>query len=224
MRRLMQILTLGTTCVFFALQPQPVQAQSEDVPRYEVGAQFSSLSARDPAFANHTEPGFGGRLTVNLTDYLAAEAQVDFYPQNRRNASEFSGGRTLSALLGLKAGKRYKHFGIFGKARPGFIHFTRTIERFVEVPVVGNPPFTIFLPQYRGRTEFATDVGGVLEFYPTRRIVTRLDFGDTIIRYSARTFGVQTISTPPTTTNLPLMRPSETSHNFQFSAGIGFRF
>ena len=224
MRRLMQILTLGTTCVFFALQPQPAQAQSEDVPRYEVGAQFSSLSIRDPAFANHTEPGFGGRFTVNLTEYLAAEAQVDFYPQNRRNASEFSGGRTLSALFGIKAGKRYKHFGIFGKARPGFIHFTRTIERFVEVPVVGNPPFTLFLPQYRGRTEFATDVGGVLEFYPTRRIVTRLDFGDTIIRYGARTFGVQTITTPAGTTNLPLMRPSETGHNFQFSAGIGFRF
>lgn len=225
MRRLMQILTLGTTCAFFfALQQQTAQAQSEDVPRYEVGAQFSSLSLRDPSFSNHTEPGVGGRFTVNITDYLAAEAQVDFYPQNRRNASEFTGGRTTTALFGIKAGKRYKRFGIFGKARLGLVHFTRTIEGFVEVPIVGNPPFTVFIPQYRGRTEFAADIGSVLEFYPTRRIVTRLDLGDTIIRYGARPFGVQTITTPTGATVLPLTRPSETSHNFQFSAGIGFRF
>ena len=30
---------------------------------------------------------------------------------------------------------------------------------------------------------FSMDVGGVVEFYPSRRIVTRLDIGDTIIRY-----------------------------------------
>jgi len=30
---------------------------------------------------------------------------------------------------------------------------------------------------------FSMDVGGVVEFYPSRRIVTRPDIGDTIIRY-----------------------------------------
>ncbi|HEX8143319.1 MAG TPA: outer membrane beta-barrel protein [Pyrinomonadaceae bacterium] len=223
MRRLIQILTLGATCLFFA-PGEAVQAQSDETPRYEVGAQFSSLSLRDPSFSNFTEPGFGGRFTVNITDYLAAEAQVDFYPQNRSNVTESSGGRTLTGLFGLKAGKRYERFGLYAKARPGFIHFSRTIGGFSEVPVVANPPFTLFIPQYRSRTEFAADIGGVLELYPTRRIVTRFDFGDTIIRYQSRTIGVQTIGTPPTATVLPLTRPPETGHNFQFSAGIGFRF
>jgi hypothetical protein len=61
------------------------------------------------------------------------------------------------------------------------------------------------------------DLGGVLEFYPSRRIVTRFDGGDTMIRYhrAALPFGIS-----PTT----IVIPAETIHSFEFSAGVGFRF
>ena len=62
------------------------------------------------------------------------------------------------------------------------------------------------------------DVGGVVEFYPSSRIVTRFDFGDTIIRYGEYRRESFVASVPF------LSRPPETKHNFQFSAGVGFRF
>jgi hypothetical protein len=62
------------------------------------------------------------------------------------------------------------------------------------------------------------DVGGVFELYPSRRLMTRFDFGDTIIHYSRR--HEQTIFLSQ---NVREIAP-ETRDNFQFSAGLGFRF
>lgn len=55
----------------------------------------------------------------------------------------------------------------------------------------------------RGGTRFAFDLGEVIEFYPTRRLILRVDLGDTVIRNS---------------------QPGRTSHNFQTGASIGIRF
>jgi hypothetical protein len=69
------------------------------------------------------------------------------------------------------------------------------------------------------------DVGGVLEFYPSRRIVVRFDGGDTIIRYNQRTFDFLVFPMGSTTPVLtPITQPAYTTHNFQFTAGVGFRF
>ncbi|MFZ0752060.1 MAG: hypothetical protein WAM70_22055, partial [Pyrinomonadaceae bacterium] len=81
-------------------------------------------------------------------------------------------------------------------------------------------------PEFRtGKATYPSmDVGGVVEFYPSRRIVTRLDIGDTIIRYGVYRDPVgqvcATICVPP----LVFERPAERRHNLQFSAGVGIRF
>jgi len=226
MNKQARLLAFVSLFVFFSLQHQ-AQTQAEDTPRFEIGAQFSSLTIREPSFGNvRTEPGFGGRVTFNFTHYLAAEAQVDFYPNNSRRESVFSGGRTATGLFGVKAGKRFERFGVFGKARPGFVHFARSLSGFIVDPNTSSFQFPVIEREFRARTEFATDIGGVLEFYPTRRIVTRFDIGDMIIRYKERTFMFPTFSPgpPPATGVVFNTFPSETRHNFQFSAGIGFRF
>ena len=72
---------------------------------------------------------------------------------------------------------------------------------------------------------FATDLGGIVEFYPTRRLVTRFEAGDTLIHYRERTTSF--ISFDPVTgvpSLVPFTLRSETRHNFQFVAGIGWRF
>jgi len=69
------------------------------------------------------------------------------------------------------------------------------------------------------------DVGGVVEFYPSKRIVTRFDLGDTIVHFNRRT--MQTIVLDPVTNTLnpgTNQIPSRTSHNFQFVTSVGFRF
>lgn len=177
------------------------QAQS-DVPRFEVGAQYSLLNF--DTFATFSKPrrresGVGGRFTINFNKYVAAEAQIDYFPNvDIERIGTFNlhlwGSKTLT-VYGFKAGIRRDRFGIFAKARPGFIHFS-------EVPgfscIVGGGSC-----RQPAHNNFAFDVGGVFEYYPSRRIVVRVDAGDTIIRHR-RFFG--------------------TSSQFQSSIGVGLRF
>ena len=120
----------------------------------------------------------------------------------------------LQVQAGTKIGKRFEKFGVFGKLRPGVVSFSKTIVFDSIDP--NNPPFVT--AHVARRTHFSLDLGGVLEFYPTPRIVARFDGGDTMIRYgSARA--------PFFTPNLTAIElPAEMRHQFQLSAGIGFRF
>jgi hypothetical protein len=86
-------------------------------------------------------------------------------------------GKT-SVLLGIKSGKRFDRFGAFGKVRAGLWHFDRS--------------------------HFAADLGGVLEYYPSRHTTIRIDLGDTILFYGGTALG--------------------TVHNFQPGIGFGYRF
>src|SRR5256714_15110446 len=100
--------------------------------------------------------------------------------------SDFAtGGKVEEAQFGVKGGKRWQKFGIFAKARPGFVSFDNTIKitRELFAPFPGATPrlFNIFTPERK--THLSADVGGVLEFYPSRRMLVRFDIGDTIIRY-----------------------------------------
>lgn len=200
-------------CLFFALDD--ARAQAKDAPKFELGVQFTSLTLSE-TFNAPTEAGLGGRVTYNLTDNVALEAQFDFFPNGERFRGFRSGGRIAQGLFGVKAGKRFEKFGIFGKVRPGFTSFSAGRE---DITIQSPPPNLVFNFNPQRETHFATDVGAVLEFYPTRRIVTRFDAGDTIIRYGSTT---GTTFDGSTLQSFPL--PGDTRHNFQFSAGIGFRF
>lgn len=193
--------------------------------KIEVGGQFSSLGLREfgyslnPAMPNttlffrtNTQFGFGGRFTYNFVPSVAAEFQTDFYPASVEGfAGGSAGGRILQVQAGAKVGKRFEKFGLFGKVRPGAISFSDTV---IFDGFDSNPFFHV------GRsTYFSLDVGGVLEFYPSPRVVARFDGGDTMIRYGDAQLGVffnPPVDSPPA--------PYEFRHNFQFSAGVGFRF
>jgi hypothetical protein len=198
--------------------------------RFEVGAHFTTISfspirklraesSFDSEFSPPvTEYGFGGRFTYNLTESLAVEAETNLLPRARLLAAGAS-GRITQAQFGVKAGHRFHAFGLFAKARPGFVSFANTFRLggiaviFSAAPVVSDDPFAF------GRTTyFSTDVGGVLELYPTHRWLVRFDAGDTIIHYGARRIIVPFFDPRFT------VAPAETRHNFQFTTGVGFRF
>ncbi|HSD46341.1 MAG TPA: hypothetical protein VLB87_06940 [Pyrinomonadaceae bacterium] len=195
---------------------------SEGVPRYEIGAQFTSLFVDDPTNTCgfcllrspqriHTEPGFGGRFTFNLTETFALEAEGNYYT---RRLIDFPnpGGHMFQGQFGVKVGKRRDSWGWFVKVRPGFVGFTRVFE-------LGNDGF--FRPRdsrFVKKRFPSFDVGGVIEFYVSRHWIARFDVGDTIIRYAPQ-------RTPQFITSMPVFtRPAETRHSLQVSSGIGFRF
>lgn len=205
-----------------------------ETPRYEVGVHFTSLSLNPPRpicgdvcffpddLGPVTEPGLGGRFTFNVTDNIGLEAEGNFFTRQHGSFFSVPSGHIFQGQFGVKVGKRFGSFGIFGKARPGFVGFTQALQlvssRIETLPAFDNRQVEV--GEFRiGTTKyFSTDLGGVVEFYISRRVITRMDLGDTIIRYGE--FAVPGFSL----SNLIVRRPPETKHNFQFTGGIGFRF
>lgn len=198
------------------------EAEKSKATRFEVGAQFSSVTFEP----DHTQPGLGGRFTFNFNDNVALDAELNFFPNdNGVISTNRDNGRAVEGLFGVKAGKRFRNFGIFGKARPGFISFSRG---FGDVVITGPPPAGSIFPEtdFRPRrlTHPALDLGGVLEFYPSRKLVTRFDIGATLFRVGQTTF--QTLTAGPNNTVIvaPQTISGQTRSSFQFGAGIGYRF
>jgi hypothetical protein len=182
---------------------------------------LSSQLEREAFSQRRTEPGFGGRFTYNLNEVFSLEAAGYFFP--KRCFPCRNSGTITQGVAGVKVGKRFEKWGVFAKARPGAISFSEgTFD--VRLPPVGFPliPFQF---EMKRLTSFAMDVGGVVEFYPSKRIVTRFDIADTIIHFNRRNmntvlFNQLTNEFTPAT----IMIPARTSHNFQFMTSVGFRF
>lgn len=178
---------------------------------------------RFPSTCCQTEFGFGGRFTYNFNRNFAVEIEANFFPVDRlnprsREAIRIFGtndfirgsvepqGRKLQAFAGPKFGIRKEKFGVFGKVRPGIYWVFKYPRVLILVP---NPPS--FIGSARDWVGFfAVDVGGVFEYYPTKKTIIRFDVGDTIVNYRA-------LEPKP-------FNPGFTRHTFQFSTGFGFRF
>lgn len=249
-RFFLRLLIVALTSLFFINAEAVAQ---ENISRYEVGGQFSSLARNKPTsqntefadiFRHEYEPGVGGRFTFNVTNDIAFEAEFNFFPRQREAGVIFvplgessdigvPGGRIYQGQFGIKAGKRFRRFGVFGKVRPGFVTFTE-VSRVLSIrPIVfetrlGEAHVRLTEFGLRKETYSSTDIGVVLELYPSRRIVTRFDLGDTIIHYSA--YGEKLVRVcaggfvDPFCGLEVYTRPAEYRHNVQFSAGIGIRF
>jgi hypothetical protein len=195
------------------------QSQPHDLPKFEVAGEFTTIEREDIG-GRRTEPGFGGRFTYNINEVFSLEAAGYFFPKDCficRNA-----GTITEGLGGVKVGKRFEKWGIFAKARPGVISYSEgTFDQF---PVFFGPVFPIVFERKR-LTTFAMDVGGVVEFYPSKRIVTRFDVGDTIVHFKRHSFDTVLFNSLDNSfTNVRLTTPARTTNNFQFMASVGFRF
>jgi hypothetical protein len=195
-----------------------VLAQTPEVPKYEIAAEFTSMDRNN--FSGGMEAGIGARFTYNLNKTFSLETAAYHFPRTCFSCER--NGTVTEVVGGLKVGKRFEKWGIFAKGRPGVVSFSR--GAFNIVPAAG-PAFFPFEIELNRVNSFAVDAGGVVEFYPSKRIVTRFDAGDTIIHFSRRRFN-SVISDPtgPTFTLFPVTSPGKTTHNFQFMASVGFRF
>ena len=219
---LKQLISFLALLVMTAFSISIACAQSEK--KFEIGAQFSTLSTQTHRVSGLTVreeqkhvQGLGGRFGYNFSEHFAAEAEVNFFPRDR----DLEGGRKFQGLFGVKVGQRFDKVGVFAKARPGFVRFEK--GDYVFGPggciTIFPPPLACF--QSRATTNFAFDVGGVVEVYPSKNTLIRFDVGDTMIRFDQRNVA----ATSDVFANLVAFPvPAETKHNLQASAGFGFRF
>jgi hypothetical protein len=163
-----------------------VNAQSETrTPRVEFGTHFTFMSKFDAThdaaeltlepeeFSRNPNLGLGIRATFNLCRYVGLETEWNALPQQ----SEYA-GRKSQWFYGLKVGIRKPGFGIFAKARPGYMYFSE--DYCDDIPPLGR--------SYRClgslKRNPALDLGGVLELYTKRFGVIRIDIGDTTVHFN----------------------------------------
>jgi hypothetical protein len=220
-RLFLTFLLLTTFCCDTRAQdpPQP----SNEPAKIELGVHLSSISIGPPVSPffdfqdrSRSEAGLGVRFGYNINRYAAVEAEGDFFPR-RYFPNLNSGGSLAQGQFGVKTGKRFEKFGLFAKARPGFVTFGEILTQTgsVTFPFQGNGPIVTFpIFEEKRRNFFSMDVGAVVELYPSRGMLVRFDLGDTMIHYGDTT--VSPFSGSPGLDRV--------SHKFQFSAGIVFRY
>jgi len=213
-------ITLMLVAICPQIQPSQTFAQSATqnaLPRYEYGVDFTTLTINQ----SQTHLGTGHRFTINLNRQLALESAAIFF-----SACDICGGEVTGTitegLFGVKAGQRFKKFGIFGKARPGFINYSKGYFELSPTGGTGLFPFSVVAHH---QTNFAADLGGVVEIYPSKRMLVRFDGSMLVDHFGSR--NVRTFTLDPTTgAIIPFTYRSQpyTRGLFQFSAGVGFRF
>ena len=236
MRKSASVLVL---VLFFAFGLVAVRAQADDK-KFEVGGQFSVLRVPTTVVRVTTLPcivapcpftsvttenrdtnyGFGGRFGYRLSEHFTLEGEGNFFPHD----GVLDAGRKIQGFFGVKAGKRFDKIGVFAKARPGFVRYSRGDYRAPLGPCVAIFPQPIGCYQALGRTSFAADLGGVFEYYPTKRTIIRFDAGDTIVRLPARNVAAFQTNATSSLSLVVVPAPAETRNHFQASAGFGFRF
>ena len=157
-----------------------------------------------------TDTGVGGRVSWHPVELVGVDAELAFYPRDLGDRVPFSAGR-VEGLFGATVGPRLGSLRPFGKIRPGFLTF-REAPAPIACILIFPPPLRCTLAG--GRTLFALDVGGGVEWQSSGRAYVRLDAGDRIVRYP-----VPTIDSRGT-----IQRESLSSHDLRFSVGAGLRF
>ena len=200
-RRSLKLLRRLFTGIFLVLLPTVCTVSAlaqENNPKYEIGILFSALNVTEKS---DKDSGIGVRFTYNLTDYLGVEAETSSFARSR----EGGGNNEVQGLFGVRAGIRKERYGVFAKVRPG-------VTRFY---LLGITPGTNTFGQ--GHDRFSVDIGGVFEYYPSRRTALRVDVGDTIVNFKQGDFFYQRLDEP-------MFVNRQVSHNLQVNIGFAFRF
>jgi hypothetical protein len=218
-------------------------AYSQSTEKFELGGQFSSQQISIPSSVATTisqtctalpcppiiivssqerQSGFGGRISYNVTNNIAAEAELNFFP-NANFGNEVFSGHYIQGLFGAKIGKHFEKVGIFAKWRPGFLRVSKgDLQQPPGCGLAAVYPFYAGCFEIVSRTHFAFDIGGVFEIYPGKKSVIRFDLGDTIIRT-----GVRKIPLVVTSTNkyfAVVFAEPDSTNNFQTNISVAFRF
>jgi len=178
----------------------------------EFGPLFSTLMiAREGATeGTRTEVGFGGYASYRFYGALYLDGDVLYFPQSTSSSGPHDGGRIFQGLIGIKGGIRRNNYGIFGKARTGFQSYSQALNSVTGTSSGG------FTYSYGRSTNFALDLGGIVEFYPTEKSTLRLEAGDTHIYWGTRSVNVDGTPVP--------FAGGKMRHSIQFIVGYGWRF
>jgi len=194
-----------------AYRPGKLINAEEEVPvhgKWEAGPLFSTMliNREGPADSVRTEPGLGGFASYRIYGVFYFDGDLLYFPRGTDSSGPHDGGTMVQGLFGLKGGIRRNHFGFFGKVRPGFHSYSDALSGISSTGV----------ESFDRATNFVLDLGGILEFYPTKHGTIRFEAGDTHIYFGTRDVNVAGAPQP--------IGGGKLRHTIEFVAGYGWRF
>ena len=185
----------------------PRERQWSDGFRRNFGFQYTNLSLPMDwpgcSACRVNSSGVGLDFGYRLTHMIAAHSEINFFPGSGGIGGK---GSAEEGLLGLKIGRPFHSWGLFGEIQPGFIHYDKALIRDS-------------LESYQSVTRFVFDVGGVLEYYPSPHSAIRFSMGTTLVRYLSD-------EPDPKQPRVSVLSKEYivTQGNLRFSSGYFFRF
>jgi hypothetical protein len=158
----------------------------------QAGAHYSALSLEYP---DQTRSGFGGFFVYSPRPWIGADVATTVF------LDEDVGGHAWQFLAGPRVGVAVQGLGVYGRVRPGLIHFSeRFFQEAIACVLIFPPPESCLVKS----TNLALDLGATVEA-PISAAVLRFDIGDTMTRYRR-------------------LDEKVWRHGLQFVAGIGWKF
>ncbi|HZR29927.1 MAG TPA: hypothetical protein VFA71_14210 [Terriglobales bacterium] len=197
---------LATASLCRAQAGSPAEAPKNRLPLVELAFTIPTIKATE-----NSHVGMGARAVFNPHALLSVELEVNHIVtdsgENRRNHP--NGAGIDEVFAGVKSGHRFRHVGLFAKARPGYLGFSQFVLR--QPLVEPNDPGSALNRRERFVKRPAFDLGMVFEFYLSKHWAFRTDVGDTMAFFNSRF--AQDVDLE-----------GVTRHNLQSGFAIQFRF
>lgn len=174
------------------LLTMPAPGRGQAARSLEVHALITGLDLSSSVGESGT--GFGLRAVANRSDHLGLEAQATYFPENPQG----NYGQVVILAGGRVGGGGSKVRGYL-TIRPGFLFLRGSAFRAYNGSSLARP---------------VLNLGGACEYRVGKRVVLRLDFGDTVVFFG---------NTPIRHAGLVAPRRVGTTHNRQSTLGIGLR-
>jgi hypothetical protein len=140
------------------------------------------------------------------------ESTARFFPRALVTTA-FDGGRLVQAAVGLKVGVRERRIGVFARGGPGFSSYSQ-VMRSADDTGPGYPIFTFSRGTYP-----TLDWGGVIEYYPSPRVVVRVDLSAVHTFYRSVVFTTDGVAFPLDWRDFP-----DVTDSVHVTFGMGWRF
>jgi hypothetical protein len=204
-------LTFTAGLVHYFGEPVPAQSltpSTVSLPRNEAAVSFAWQRQPHLAFTGtdlSSDTGVALSASHSFTNWIGLDGSAIVLPGG--DAPNYQdGGAETELLAGVRAGVTRPRYGIFVKYRAGAASFSSTINDNVISP-----------PKVRS-WDFASDGGGVLEYYPTAgHFLLRLDAGEQYTQYHS-----VTVKEPAP--ELTATQGSRYTNSPLILVGVGWRF
>jgi hypothetical protein len=136
---------------------------------------LATIGDRSPLY----NPGISGFVSYRVVRLASVEGTTAVFFRTPSTKTPWDGGRSTIVLGGVKFGSHTSRAAMYAKARAGVVSNTQVYEsRDSKTGVRGY-----------GRATMPTfDLGGIVEFEPSRASILRVELGDLLTVYGTRQF------------------------------------